>query len=119
MYEGTLAVRSSDLRNVQDNVTWHNAYALACQGRVEAVCNAGGRIRYFRLLTDRERPEMHVIPIVKECSGSSTAIAHTNLGVYREQVEGGVFSPNGGPHGEPGVEMVVIGHIYQFHLARL
>ena len=85
MYEGVLTIRTPDLRGVHDQVNWYAAYGLAYQGLIEAVCNASGKIRYFRLLAESERPKMEAPkPISADPSSSSTIIARTNLGVFRE-----------------------------------
>ena len=121
MFEGTLPVRSSDFRSIVEDVTWSAAYAMAVQGRIAAKCSAGGRVKYFRMLPDSERPDMtHTQrPEERDTASRSGVIANTKMGAYREAVESAVQSANGGPYGEPGIERVVIGHIWQLHLAHV
>jgi hypothetical protein len=118
-YDGTLVIRTADLRGVHDQVTWHNAYAMACQGRIEAVCSAGGRIKYFRLLAESERPAMAPVRSTEQYESTSTVIARTHLGVFREAVSIGVPSETAGPYGGPGTEMQIIGYLWQHCQARL
>ena len=120
MYEGVLTIRTPDLKSVHDQVNWYAAYGLAYQGLIEAVCNASGKIRYFRLLAEAERPKMETpTPIAPSADASrSTVIARTNLGVFREAVQAGVYSENGGPYGGPGIQMSIIGYVYQFCMLR-
>ena len=122
MFEGTLPVRSADLRSVVEDVTWFSAYAMAVQGRIAAKCSAGGRVRYFRMLSDSERTEMAQsasTPGESFSASRSTVVANTRLGAYREAVESVVQSANAGPYGEPGIERVIIGHVWQLHLAHV
>lgn len=121
MFEGTLQVRSSDFRSVIENVTWLAAYSLACQGRIAAKCSGSGRVKYFRMLPDSERPDMtHTQrPEERDTASRSGVIANTKMGAYREAVQAGFFSETGGPYGEPGVEMRIISHIWQLHLAHV
>src|ERR1035438_6617255 len=59
-FEGTLAIRTPDLKSIDRSATWTDAYALAYQGRIEAVCSNGGRIRYFRMLSEGGRPQTSI-----------------------------------------------------------
>src|ERR1035438_8586363 len=99
-FEGTLAIRTPDLKSIDRSATWTDAYALAYQGRIEAVCSNGGAIRYFRMLTEAERPKMTPSARVEEYESTSTAFAQTRLGVFREPVKAGFYSEDGGESGE-------------------
>ena len=119
-YDGTLAVRTPDLRGLHSQVSWAEAFALAYRGWIEGVCNVSGRLRYFRYLADSERPVM--LPVVKpedEYQSTSTVVAKTKLGVFREPVRSGFYSETGGPYGEPGIEMRIISYVWQFYGAHV
>ena len=118
-FDGTLAIRTPDLKSIDRSATWTDAYALAYQGRIEAVCSTGGRIRYFRMLNEAERPKMTPLAPIEGYESTSTAFARTRLGVFREAVKAGFYSEHGGERGEPGIQMAIIGYVYQFYLARV
>jgi hypothetical protein len=79
--------RLIDLRDHdrRETISVSHAISLAIRGTVEGVGSRGGKIRYVRMLDhpaiapesrNRQEPECH--------NSRSTAIARTNLGVYRE-----------------------------------
>jgi len=57
-YEGTLTLRTPDLRSTERELTWAEAYAMAVAGEIEALATSAGRVKCFRRLAPNERPEM-------------------------------------------------------------
>lgn len=79
-----MALRRQD-GALDSRIPYTDALSMAFCGEIEAVCSSSGKIRYFRVLPAEARPQ-EVPALEDEASGSSTAIAHTHLGVYREPV---------------------------------
>ena len=120
-FAGTLTLRTGDLRAACDELDWAHALALALRGEIEAVASRSGRIRYFRLLPESERPDPATLRPMSESEdamdrgkrvGASGCIANTRLGAYRERVIATGITP--GPH--PG-EM--LGFTWALYLARV
>ena len=94
------------------------AVGLVMRGEVEAIVTPGGRLRYLRLLPLAER-----VPATEFVAGKaldpdggtdgSTAIARTNMGVYREAVREAIVTQDA--HGNRAIVSSggIVGYIFQ------
>jgi hypothetical protein len=104
MYFG---LRAADYSMAQDSLPYTQALALAIRGHIEGIASPAGKIKYLRLLAERER-EPEVVTQAQQ-DGRSTAFARTNMGAYREAVESTEMDSWGIP------TRIIIGHIWQLH----
>jgi hypothetical protein len=83
-------VRTSDYGCFNSAMPYLEAMALAARGEVEAIATRSGKVRYLRLLAEKEKPPRLVIeevPVEAFTRSRSSAIASTNMGVYRQKIE--------------------------------
>jgi hypothetical protein len=105
---GLIELRAIDGR-IEECVTPLQAVALAIRGVVEGVGPRSGRVRYLRRLSeDAIQPAPELAETDATWTGRSSAIAQTNMGVYRQEVESSQMDPYGIP------TRVVIGRVYTF-----
>ena len=108
-----ISVLNSDYGCFNSAMPYTHAIALAARGEVEAIATRSGKIRYLRLLTEKEQPPRLVLEditdSVKRARSSAGIVAQTRMGVYREKVESVKVDQSGLS------ERVVIGHVWALY----
>lgn len=108
----SVSVRTSNYNGFNPALPYTDAIALAARGEVEAVVTPGGKVRYLRLLADSEKPPRLVVEDVPpealtgKSRSAASAVAHTQMGVYRQKVESAKMDEYGVP------TKIVIGHVW-------
>ena len=107
---GVYVLRSATFELKNSQVPYAEAISMAYRGEVEGIATPSGRIKYLRELPLEERP----IEIKTESpydDGQSTALACTNLGVFRQPVRAAVVREYlGFRYVETSGE--IVGHVY-------
>ena len=108
----SVVVRDATYGCVNSAMPYTEAVALAIRGEVEGITTPSGKIRYLRLLPASERVPVFAEAAHVDPKSRSTAVAQTNMGVYRQQVESTEMDEYGTP------TRIIIGHVYAHCLLR-
>src|ERR1700679_1567395 len=82
-FSGTRRVCASDLKSVVRDVTSLDAFVMSARGEIEAICTASGRLKYFRLLSECQKPEVR--PSVEPTNRSSGIRLGSAIQAYYEE----------------------------------